>query len=79
MKRTKRTKTKRQSRPRYRYEDMFWSQFLLDPDIRDPKTESGRQFRRRFRVPYDVYVAILNWARREAIMMPPDEMPFQFP
>ena len=49
---------KYKSNPIEHYEDSAWARFLRRPDIKDPGTKDGKLFRRRFRVPYPVFVDI---------------------
>jgi hypothetical protein len=44
------------------YTKSLWWQMLQDPEIEDPASESGRKFRRRFRVPYPIFVRIVEMA-----------------
>jgi hypothetical protein len=45
------------------YEDTEWSKLLNDPEVHDPTTKIGKKFRRRFRVPYPVFVDLLEMAK----------------
>lgn len=46
--------------PRKNQNESTWAHMLLDPRIQDPTTREGKLFRRRFRVPYPIYVYLLN-------------------
>jgi hypothetical protein len=51
---------KRKKKPRKDYyNSQFW-QWLQDPALNDPNTAEGKLFRRLYRVPYPVYLDLLE-------------------
>ena len=51
-------KTRRRGR-RFNYWDSEWGRLLLDPTIMDPKSPQGLKFRRRFRVPFPLFIEVI--------------------
>jgi hypothetical protein len=39
---------------------MWWEQYLNNDSVKDPSTQAAKNFRKRFRVPFEVYEQILN-------------------
>lgn len=48
-------KRHRRSKPPVNYLTSVWWEMLQDPRIKDPKSDEGKLFRRRFRVPFPVF------------------------
>ena len=57
-----RKKVRRRVIARARYKDGSWATFLNNPEIQDPASREGKLFRRRFRVPYEIFGSIMQWA-----------------
>jgi hypothetical protein len=53
-----------ESKPRPQYRQSYWFKMLVNQRDRlaDPTCKEGRQFRRRFSVPFCMYEELLGWA-----------------
>ena len=62
-------KKRRQPQNRADYSQSAWAIFMRNPEIRNPASNSGKLFRRRFRVPFTVWATLpdmhRNWVRRK--------------
>ena len=50
----------RNSYARSNYKMCYWYLMLQNPYIADPTTREGKQFRRRFAVPYEIFVHLVE-------------------
>ena len=58
----------RHSYPRPDYSESYWSKMLEKDDVADPTSRLGKQFRRRFGIPFALYQRIVTDA---AVWFPP--------
>ena len=58
------SKTKRKRKLKTNWEITNWWQDLQNPAIRDPTTEEGKEFRRLHRVPYPVFIDLIEKCKR---------------
>ena len=64
---------------RPKYEQSTWGMMLAHPRFKDPHDRKGGQlFRRRFRVPFPVYLEILRMTRVKATGFLKGETPLEF-
>jgi len=66
----KQTKKKKRFRNRNRkkkknFTNVPWAQMLSDPLTQDPTTREGKFFRRRFRIPYPIFLRIVDVVRQK--------------
>ena len=56
-------KKRRRTYPRHNYKESVWWHFLSKPTVQDEKHRDGKLFRRRFRVPFELYRQLLHLCR----------------
>ena len=56
-------KRTRRSFPRTSYDDSTWGRVLRDKQCHDPRHPDGAQFRRRFAVPYAMFIDVCEQAK----------------
>ena len=49
--------------PRPDYKESLWWKLIHNPQVHDPNHRMGKQFRRRFRVPFEIFQKLLQTAR----------------
>ena len=47
------------------YENSSWARMLQEEDLRNPRSDAAKTFRLRFRVPYPMYVDLVELAESE--------------
>ena len=55
-------KTREERKERCDYENSPWAEMLRNPDLKNPRSAQARTFRRRFRVPYAMFLEIVRLA-----------------
>jgi hypothetical protein len=48
---------------RGKFKESVWWKTLSDPRAKNPKSREDKQFRRRFAVPYSIFLEYVGWAR----------------
>ena len=57
--------------------DTSWGRMLEDPRLRDPHSYKSRQFRRRFRMPYNLFVHVVNRCKEDEVFGK-TKIPYEF-